>query len=462
MKENITSEKIKFLRIQEITQHDNTESESQILGCINSNFQLTDEQRQTMNEILNDLIAEDEESAVCGLKDLRNQISVFGSKILNFLELRHITRIVEMMNISKCSDDSLTIVANIRCAPDISQFMILNKIHKPLKKFLESKNQRFVILSILIVGNNCECSTKFRNYAYEKGLLECVYNSNTNKLKDKIWAISNSLLRAPYPNNLEKDITTILINYSQQKYYLIDNETVRLRGLVFKTFVHMLDIGASDFIEIIIDNKYISVLIDEFLTGSAKRKFQTIRILSECCYNEEGILQMINNDFLPKFRDIMTDTNTSEDFLTYGLYLIHNWICQDNYLSYLCDIVLQKMDFSIFLKNHTFEFEQNAIKTLQYIVYVILPTEIPSLLSKECISLLINFTFTNSISTSSFIISIFYFIFERCHFMTDFLSQLSFILLPYIESNDFQEIFEAGEIEKATKLISYIKEYVNK
>ena len=222
----------------------------------------------------------------------------------------------------------------------------------------------------------------------------------------------------------------------------------------------MLDEGASDFIDVIVENNFILVLIDEFLTGNEKRKLQTIQILSECCNNEDAVLQMINNDFLPKFREVLSDNKTSEDFLRYGLYLIQNWINLDNYFSYICDIVIMKLDFSIFLKNHSFKLEQNAIKTLQRIVYVILPTDIPTLLSKELVSLLINLAFTNNTSTTSFITLTFYSVFDKCQLMTDFLSQLAHMLLPLIESNDYHEVCETMELKQATQLANKIKEYL--
>lgn len=461
MKEAFSYQKMKLHRIQEASQHNTRlEPSSSFLMKFNSNFSLTEEQIKNTKEILDDLISDDEQRIVQGLKDLKNQILVLGSKILYFLDLSHITKLMELMKNIELSDCSLTIIANIRGMPELSNFLLLNNVHETLITFLKSNNQRFITLSILIVGNNCECSTEFRDYAYENGLLKAVYESNTINLKDKIWAISNSLLRVPYPNNLEKEVSTILINCSQQKYYFFENTTISLRGLVLKTFVHMLDEGASDFIDVIVENNFILVLIDEFLTGNEKRKLQTIQILSECCNNEDAVLQMINNDFLPKFREVLSDNKTSEDFLRYGLYLIQNWINLDNYFSYICDIVIMKLDFSIFLKNHSFKLEQNAIKTLQRIVYVILPTDIPTLLSKELVSLLINLAFTNNTSTTSFITLTFYSVFDKCQLMTDFLSQLAHMLLPLIESNDYHEVCETMELKQATQLANKIKEYL--
>ena len=160
MKEAFSYQKMKLHRIQEASQHNTRlEPSSSFLMKFNSNFSLTEEQIKNTKEILDDLISDDEQRIVQGLKDLKNQILVLGSKILYFLDLSHITKLMELMKNIELSDCSLTIIANIRGMPELSNFLLLNNVHETLITFLKSNNQRFITLSILIVGNNCECST---------------------------------------------------------------------------------------------------------------------------------------------------------------------------------------------------------------------------------------------------------------------------------------------------------------
>ncbi|KAH0792374.1 hypothetical protein GPJ56_003720 [Histomonas meleagridis] len=425
---------------------------------------LTEEQIQNTESILEDLISEEPERSILGLKDLRNQVSILKTKIIGFLGPLHINRLFFLLQNVQYQDDVLTILAQT-ANPEYSELLLANQCPPMLIHFLNTDNLRYRTIALLIIGNNCQHSKIFRDCMFETQVLKSVSLCQPYDIKEKIWALICSLEKAPYPNGYEQFITETLVQYSiEPNYnrYINDNtQTINLRKMIIKGFNTMLINGCNEFIQYLINNNYIFILAESLLNSSTKHYINIINLLSECCIDDIAKSQMITNDILTMIRDIISNNLYANDLISSCFTFISNWIDLTNdYIPQLSDILCTKIDFVTLYNISSFMLQQKITRTLERIVFVILPEHIPIVISKELVGILGNLMLSCELNLNVFIVSIFVNVFAKCREMTEFLSELAEELQQYVMCEYYEEVMEMDESFKAQQLFDNVREYI--
>lgn len=282
---------------------------------IHFHWDLTEEQVNSTNEIVSEILSNDPDIVKKALEDFISQLKLLSNKVVGFLHIRHIQRIIELLNHNDFYALSLNILSQIR-EGFYSQMLIDFNFLSYGVKFLNQNNSIYALYSIIIITNNSIISDEFRNAAFEQKVFHKIKECKIIDLETIAWSLKSALEKEPYILNIQEEIPRMLIEISE------DPENCLARSYAIEAFNLLESRGYYEYRHIILENRYIYVLTDVCNTDEEYKK-EALEVISYCCNcGNECLVQIFNYDTINIFSEII-NTNKDDDYM----------ICFTNFLT---------------------------------------------------------------------------------------------------------------------------------
>ena len=313
---------------------------------------LNEDQKNVMNQIAQEIISNDPNIVKNALNDLLGQQKVLSNdQIVSYLSFAQIKSFIDHLSQPDFSYLCLQILSKIRVDEYTNILLDFNFIQFA-ENCLCQPNRDFVYCSVIIITNNSLVSHKFRNQAYDKKIFHLIKNNEIIDIGTKAWSLESALKMEPYHDNIEEEISQMLIEISENP----DNSfNYKARHHAIKAFNLLESRNYTTFHHVILRNHYINALTDIY-NNDPKLKYRqmALEVISGCCIcGNDCLSQVFNYDTINIFTGIFQSSADDDYIIIFSTFLINSIMsCDCMYISKLVDRFCNLNVLNLFI-NHS-------------------------------------------------------------------------------------------------------------